>query len=147
MGLDNGFIIKKKSDPNFELEIAYFRKFFELDDFIARRATKVVDDWEHLYKINYDVLKDLKEELLPTIQVLIGIPERSISKYDDNTYPKKYKLDSDELISDEFNPITSRSAFAGLKAMRLYNAVCTMMEFLINNDYSDEYYIEFYSSW
>ena len=37
MGLDNGFLIKKENDSNFKLEIAYFRNFYELDDFIEYR--------------------------------------------------------------------------------------------------------------
>ena len=141
MGLDNGFLIKKENDSNFKLEIAYFRKFYELNDFISSRCDKVNDFY---YKVGYGVLEELKEELLPTIQVLIQIPERLIHRYDDSTYPKKYKLDSDELISDEFNPITSTSAFAGWKALRLYNAVCVMIDLLNDNE---NYYIEFYSSY
>ena len=141
MGLDNGFLIKKENDSNFKLEIAYFRNFYELDDFI-KSICKKINDFK--YKIDYEDLKELKEELIPTIQVLIQIPERLLHKYDDSSYPKKYKLDSDELISDEFNPITSTSAFAGWKTIKLYNAVCTMLNFLDDNE---DYYIEFYSSW
>lgn len=141
MGLDNGFLIKKENDSNFKLEIAYFRKFYELDDFIRSRSEKIND---LLFKVDYEVLKELKEELQPTINVLIQIPERLLHKYDDSVYPKKYKLDSDDLIHDEFNPVTTSSAFAGWKAIKLYTAVCTMINFLDDNK---GYYIEFYSSY
>ena len=141
MGLDNGFLIKKENDSNFKLEIAYFRKFYELDDFIRSRSEKIND---LLFKVDYEVLKELKEELQPTINVLIHIPERLLHKYDDSVYPKKYKLDSDDLIHDEFNPVTTSSAFAGWKAIKLYTAVCTMINFLDDNK---GYYIEFYSSY
>ena len=141
MGLDNGFLIKKENDSNFKLEIAYFRKFYELDDFIRSRSEKIND---LLFKVDYEVLKELKEELQPTINVLIQIPERLLHKYDDSVSPKKYKLDSDDLIHDEFNPVTTSSAFAGWKAIKLYTAVCTMINFLDDNK---GYYIEFYSSY
>ena len=141
MGLDNGFLIKKENDGNFKLEIDYFRKFYELDDFIRSRSEKIND---LLFKVDYEVLKELKEELQPTINVLIQIPERLLHKYDDSVYPKKYKLDSDDLIHDEFNPVTTSSAFAGWKAIKLYTAVCTMINFLDDNK---GYYIEFYSSY
>ena len=141
MGLDNGFLIKKENDSNFKLEIAYFRKFYELDDFIRSRSEKIND---LLFKVDYEVLKELKEELQPTINVLIQIPERLLHKYDDSVCPKKYKLDSDDLIHDEFNPVTTSSAFAGWKAIKLYTAVCTMINFLDDNK---GYYIEFYSSY
>lgn len=142
MGLDNGFIIKNKQDSNLKLEIAYFRKFYELDDFISSKSEKI-DDFN--YKVSYEVLKELKEELQPTIRVLIQIPERLLHKYDEAmNYPKKYKLESDELIHDEFNPVMSQSAFAGWKALRLYNAVCVMIDLLNDNE---DYYIEFYSSY
>lgn len=141
MGLDNGFLIKKENDSNFKLEIAYFRKFYELDDFIRSRSEKIND---FLFKVDYELLKELKEELQPTINVLIQIPERLLHKYDDSVYPKKYKLDSDDLIHDEFNPVTTSSAFAGWKAIKLYTAVCTMINFLDDNK---GYYIEFYSSY
>ena len=141
MGLDNGFLIKKENDSNFKLEIAYFRKFYELDDFIRSRSENIND---FLFKVDYEVLKELKEELQPTINVLIQILERLLHKYDDSVYPKKYKLDSDDLIHDEFNPVTTSSAFAGWKAIKLYTAVCTMINFLDDNK---GYYIEFYSSY
>ena len=80
----------------------------------------------------------------PIINVLIQIPERLLHKYDDSVYPKKYKLDSDDLIHDEFNPVTTSSVFAGWKAIKLYTAVCTMINFLDDNK---GYYIEFYSSY
>ncbi len=90
------------------------------------------------------VLKELKEELQPTINVLIQIPERLLHRYDESCYPSKYKLDSDELIHDEFNPVTTSSMAAGWKAIKLYTAVCTMINFLDDNE---GYYIEFYSSY
>lgn len=152
MGLDNWFRIKSKKDEKVDFEIAYFRKFFELDTFI-RCCGKVIED-NTVFEVSLENLKALKEELLPTIQILIQIPERLLLKYDDNgNYPKKYKLHSEELVHDEFNPIYSTSFAAGIKAMRLYNAVCVMINILEDDyfencpEFSRGYYIEFVSSY
>lgn len=147
MGLDNGFVIKSKKD-NTEVEIAYFRKFFELDDFIADNSKLPASGTPgyYVYNIDLDILKSLLEELYPTIQVLIKIPSRLINKYDEYGYPNKYGLNKEEFIGDIFNPITSRSSFAGAKALRLYSAVDTMISFLADS-LNEDYYIEFYSSW
>ena len=42
MGLDNWFTVKSRKNPDLKFEIAYFRKFFELDTFI-RCCGKVID--------------------------------------------------------------------------------------------------------
>lgn len=152
MGLDNWFTVKSRKNPDLKFEIAYFRKFFELDTFI-RCCGKVIED-DTVFEVSLENLKALKEELLPTIQVLIQIPERLILKYDENgNYPKKYKLDSEDLAGDDFNPIYSTSFAAGIKAMRLYNAVCVMIDILEDDyfencpEFSKGYYIEFVSSY
>lgn len=144
MGLDNGFIVRKKDDEQFRLEIAYFRKFQELDDYITLTCNKINDS--DVYEVPIDVLEDLRDELLPIAKILIQIPSKLLSKYDDTSYPKKYKLDDEELIRYDFNPLTSNSMFAGFKTLKLYNAVCTMINFL-EDDWKHEYYIEFYSSY
>lgn len=144
MGLDNGFIIRNKQDEKFSLEIGYFRKFYELDEFIRTNCNEVSPD---IFSVTVEVLEALKEELLPTVQVLIKIPQRLLEKYDFNgIYPKKYGFDNEEAIYDTFNPHCSGSAFPGWKALKLYNVVCTMINFL-NDDYEENHYIEFYSSY
>lgn len=153
MGLDNGFILKSTKDENLKLELAYFRKFFELDTFIRSTAKAKPDD-EDVFEITVEVLKTLKEELYPTVKTLIQIPERLLWKYDEaGDYPKKYKLTSAELAHDDFNPVYSTSWMAGVKAMKLYHAVEVMIDILQDDDYqnmpefSKGYYIEFYSSY
>lgn len=152
MGLDNWFNIKSKKDEKLNFEIAYFRKFFELDTFIRSCGKEIETDYK--FEVSLENLKALKEELLPTIKILIQIPERLLDKYDNNmNYPKKYKLDSDELAGDDFNPIYSTSYMAGWKAMKLYNAVCVMIDILEDDhfenhpEFSKGYYVEFRSSY
>ena len=146
MGLDAGFNIKNDS-TKLNFNIAYFRNFHELDDWIKHSCVSKINDNGILYEVTLEDLKRLKEDLLPIVQVLVTIPERLLSKYDDAKYPKKYKLDSDKLIIEEFNPIMSRSAFAGRKTVKLYNAVCTMIDILNDDMTNGELYIEYWSSY
>lgn len=146
MGLDAGFNIKY-DENNLDFNIAYFRNFHELDDWIKHNCVSKIKESDVLYEVTLDDLKRLKEELLPIAQVLITIPDRLLSKFDEGKYPKKYKLDSNELIIEEFNPIISRSAFAGRKTVKLYNAVCTMIDILNDDMTNGELYIEYWSSY
>ena len=68
MGLDNGFILKNKKDSNLNLEIAYFRNFYELDDYISEYCIFSAD-CKTLFEVPLKALNDLKEELLPTVRV------------------------------------------------------------------------------
>ena len=145
MGLDAGFQIKKykPDEETFNVfDIAYFRNFHELDDWIRYNCMEKSDK---TYEVSLEDLKRLKEDLLPIAKILINVPERLMSKYDDHGYPKKYKLDAEELIHEDFNPITSRSAFAGCKTMKLYNAVCTMID-ILEDDCSCELFVEYWDS-
>ena len=142
MGLDNGFIIRRKGDDIKDcVRIAYFRKFYELDSFIRQHCKEIEDD---VFNVTLGDLHALESELEPITDVLTRIPTRLIGKYDDYGYPKKYKFDSIELTDERFNPIGSQSAFAGYKTMRLYHSVKTMIDFL---GFNPDYEIVFYSSY
>lgn len=143
MGMENGFTIKNKNEPKFEFCFAWFTNFHELHNWIKYNCVKKD---EQTYAVTYEDLKLLKEDLLPIAQVLIQIPERKIPQYDDHGYPKKYKLDNDELITEEFNPIISTSSYGGVKTLRLYYAVCMMMD-ILSEDLVGCYCIEYYASW
>ena len=150
MGLDNGFCIKRKNEEGYGLEIFHVQNFNTLDKWIRWECKSIKDEDAGiaLYNVTWENLKSLKEDLLPIAQVLIQIPGRLLGKYDDHGYPKKYKLEGDELIHEEFNPITSGSSYAGIKTLKLYHAVCTMMDFLVDHEYDTEpYQIIFYSSY
>ena len=154
MGLDNWFNIKSRKNETVNFEIAYFRKFYELDSFIRSCAKRVDPEDDYAYEVSLENLKALREELLPTVKILIQIPERLLLKYDENySYPKKYKLDSEDLAGDDFNPLYSTSYAPGYKAMRLYNAVCVMIDILEDDYYENHpefgkgYYVEFRSSY
>lgn len=138
MGLDAGFAISTD-----KIEIAYFRNFHELDSWICYNC---MQKDKNTYDVTLEDLKILKEDLLPIARVLINVPERMMSKYDDRgSYPKKYKLDDEELICEDFNPLISRSSFAGTKVMKLYNLVCTLIN-LLEDDCCDESSVEYWRS-
>ena len=142
MGMEHGFIIKNKNNKDFNFEFAWFTNFHELHKWIKYNCVEMD---EQTYEVTYEDLKLLKEDLLPIAQVLIQIPERKLPQYDDHGYPKKYKLDNDELITEEFNPITSTSSYGGVKTLRLYHAVCMMMD-ILSEDLVGCYHIEYYAS-
>ena len=126
MGLDNGFCIYKKGFKNSgdeHIEIAYFRKFYELDSFIRDTCTTIGSDFEDAFIVSVCDLLKLQAELEPIMKVLNKIPMRLIDKYDENGYPQKYKFDSVELSDERFNPTESSSSFAGYKTVKLYHAV------------------------
>ena len=135
--------IKNREDDNLDITLVVFSNFQELHNFI--RFNCVQKD-EHTYDVALEDLKILKEELLPIAKILINIPERLLGKFDDHGYPKKYKLNDEELIHEDFNPITSQSAYAGCKTMKLYDVVCAMIHFL-EDDLSDNFYIEYCCSY
>ena len=151
MGLNSFFYLKSRKDPKFEVVISYYRKFFELDEYVRGCAPIAKDEngefKDNVFDIDYEFLRGLKAELQPVVDILNRIPERLIHKYDDhNHYPDKYKLNSEELIVEDFNPIMSGSAFAGSKTLRLYYFVRWALDFMDDQDYKDEYYIEYISS-
>lgn len=136
MGLDNYFLIKK-DDKYFE--IGYFRKFYELDDFITTMC-KPTEGNSYTFLVDREALKMLKEEIEPIFKVLIKADEKYLCNYDDYGYPKKFRLDRVEFINNNFNPINSRSYACGIKVINLYHLVCT----LLNSDCDD---VLFISSW
>lgn len=143
MGMEHGFVIKHKNNKDFNFEFAWFTNFHELHKWIKYNC---IEKTEGVYEVTYEDLKMLKEDLLPIAKILMQIPERVLPKYDDHCYPKKYKLDDEELIHEEFNPIISGSSYSGVKTLRLYHAVVMMMD-ILSEDLVGCYHIEYYSSW
>lgn len=142
MGLDNGFILKNDK-LDISIELAYFRKYFELDDYVRCHATRKPEE-EEIYLIDLDFLTSLQNQITPIYEQLVKIPTPLIAKYDDSGYPEKYDK---YFYGNDFNPRDSGSAFAGAKLMRLYRRVDTMIELFENRLPSEDWYIEFYSSY
>lgn len=140
MGLDNGFMLHIKDDE--KIEIAYFRKFFELDEWVHMHV-KACDNDQTLFEITKADLEKLERDLAPTVLILDKLSMRNVNYYDDNGYPEEYVI---EMYGQTFNPADSTSAFAGAKAVRLYHSVVAMLNlFELNPD--KDIKLSFYSSW
>lgn len=137
MGLDNNFTLK---DNNSKIDIGYFHNFYELNDFI-RLNCEETEKGSCIYKITKKVLEELRDELEPIYKSLIKLDRKNIASYDlYEAYPKRAKLERDEIENNNFNPLYSKSFYCGNKVLRLY----PLVETLINN-YKDDF-IEFVSS-
>lgn len=141
MGLDNGFLLRSKKHEGFEVELAYFRKFYELDDWCTRRC-KRVSDYEVL--VTEDDLIKLKEEISPIVKELQKLDEGKLLYYEENGFPKKYTT---QFYGQEFDPTSSRSYCAGWKTLHLFHCIDCMLDIMQHNyDIKDDIYIVFYSS-
>lgn len=140
MGLDNGFILHTKSGDT--VEIAYFRKYYELDRWV-NQYIEPVDSNRTLFNITKENLEELERELAPTILTLDKLPMTDINYYDDCGYPEEYIR---AMYGQRFDPVDSTSAFAGAKAVRLYHRVLMMLA-LFDLNPKDEIKLTFYSSW
>lgn len=157
MGLDNGFILRH-NESKVECEIAYFRKYYELDTWIRQNTEHTEPDelgnW--VWKIDKNALESLKNYIKPIYDVLILVESGLINKYDDEGYPKSLIKKLEAVAYDNsFNPISSESSFAGCKLIHLYQSITQMLEIIDNNkNYAPDadrtkmkdWSIEFYSS-
>lgn len=140
MGLDNGFILHTKNGE--EVELAYFRKYYELDEW-GRQHFDAIDTGKTLFYVTYEHLVCLEKELASTILILSKLSPAKIHYYDDTEYPEKYVS---EMYGQTFDPATSQSAFAGNKAMTLYHTV-VLLEDILEMNKDKEIKITFYSSY
>lgn len=141
MGLDNGFLLRSKKHKGFNVEIAYFRKFYELDEWCMKKC-KHTGDYEVLVEEN-DLVK-LKEEISPVVKELQKLDEGKLLYYEENGFPKKYVT---QFYGREFDPTSSRSCYAGLKILHLFSCIDCMLDIMqCNLDIKDDIYIVFYSS-
>lgn len=141
MGLDNGFLLRSKKHDGFEVELAYFRKFYELDEWCMSRC-KHVSSFEVV--VTEDDLEQLKSEISPIVKELQKLDEGKLLYYEENGFPKKYMT---QFYGEEFDPVCSRSYCAGLKTLHLFRCIDCMLDILNHNyDIKDDIYIVFYSS-
>jgi hypothetical protein len=139
MGLDNGFVIRSRKNPDLAIEIAYFRKYYyELDDWCLHHC-KHIEKFE--VEITKNVLDKLRSTIEPIAEALLKLGITKVGYYDENGYPKKFNVD---FYGNDFNPADSNSFIAGVKLCRLYCAIDNMYDVLESN--GDDIYIMFYSS-
>ena len=144
MGLDNGFILRH-TESKVECEIAYFRKYYELDTWIKQNAKSVDEDYE--YYIDKNVLESLMNYIKPIYNILILVESGLIRKYDNEGYSKSLIKKLEAVAYDNpFSPISSQSSFAGWKLIHLYQSIYQLIE-IIDLDTKHNWSIYFYSSY
>lgn len=139
MGLDNGFVLKSKKNKNINIELSYFRKYYELDNYIMAKGIKT--NYGYKVIVSKELLKELFYQIKDIAEALIKLPINTIFEYDEEGYPKEYY---DLFYGEDFSPCESTSDFAGEKLIKLYNRINSMLEILENDDEQDLYII-FYS--
>lgn len=143
MGLDNGFIIKHNS-TGISCDIAYFRKYYELDTWVRQNCKSKAED---IYAITEENIKDLQSYIKPIYDILIKIDDGLLNKFDDTVYNKSTVTKIEAVAyNNEFNPLSTQSSFAGHKLIHLYQSLCQMLE-IIELDEHQDWSIEFYSSY
>ena len=135
MGLDNGFVLRFKDNPSYEVELAYFRKYYELDEYFPNQGEDVIVSKEDLVK--------LQLYIEPIYKLLKSLPKYIVEDYDNMGYPETGRWRAFE--NNDFTPLCSQSAFAGIKLMRLYERLDGIIE-ILENDFSGKFEIYFYSS-
>ena len=151
MGLDTGFLLKHKQ-TGATIEINYFRKYFELRDWVVRNcqgidATEYSEHFEFL--VTYENFKEL-EKLVERY----AIPYSQLDKdeielvEEEGIVPSRFK-DIAVFVNPNgnyFNPRNSMSAFAVRKLLKLYHFVEMVIDAMSYHLWYD-YDIIFYQSY
>lgn len=142
MGLDNRFMGHFKNQPELEISLAYFRKYFSLNDWMLHHCSRLNRDEPYEVVVSLDNLNALLEEVKPIAEALQGFTDSQISYYEDNGYPQDIV---EKFYEKDFSPVFSNTFAAGHKLLKLYRNILCMKEILEDNDDSN-FYITFYSS-
>ena len=91
MGLDNRFMGHFKNHPEVEISLAYFRKYFNLNDWMLQHCAPVQEDNLYDVIVTKGNLKDLLKEIEPIAEALNKFNYNQISYYEDNGYLGTYQ--------------------------------------------------------
>lgn len=133
MGLENIFLLRKKSDTKFEIQLSYFCRYWDLQYSLAGNS----NDSE--IEVKEEEIKQLYNTIDKVYEILKKYTHSEIHYFDDYGYPDELMK---ECYSLDFNP--TRDGY-GLKLMHLHDALKQIIEILELND--DDYYITFISSY
>ncbi len=142
MGLDNGFVGRFKKAPDVELKLAYFRKYYTLNDWILRKCERVNPEEPYEVIVTKENLEELLNEVESLAKILQKLTYSQIAYYEDNGYPQ-YLIET--FYGFDFSPTSSSTFAAGHKLIKLYGNILCMLELIEEND-PDDFYITFYSS-
>ena len=118
MGSNCGF--KIKLDTEQLVYVGSFQNFYPLNQFFQ--------DGE---RITEEDLKSLLNEIQPVVRVLLTYTPEQIRLYDEQGYPTKVseRVRAD-LAFGEFSVYDANYSFAGMKILKLYHIVKTLIEML-----------------
>lgn len=142
MGLDNGFILRSNKSEEVQAEVAYFRKYYELDDWILSHCHDTYQDYKYERIVTRTDLEALLKEIEPIAEELNKYTYNQLSFYDDNEYPQEIR---EKFYNDDFAPFDTRSFAAGNKLVKLYRNILNMIEILEHN-HDKDLFLTFYSS-
>lgn len=140
MGLDNVFVLNSKKYPDNRIRLAYFRKYFELNEWMLSHCSRLDPEYPYEVIVTQKDLEDLLDEIEPIAQELQKYSESQISYFNDNGYSKKL---IEKFYGKKFSPVSSTYA-AGHKLLKLYSNVLCMIDILDWNR-AEDIYITFYS--
>lgn len=141
MGLDNGFILHSKENPGVSIYMATFRNFYELDGWITSNCSRVDEDISS-YLVSEEHLRNLLSEIEPIAKVFSGMDDSRIAYYEDNFYTDDIEM---QFYDRPFCPVGSGTSFVVFKILRLWHTLKTILE-MLDEDYDDDLYLTFYSS-
>lgn len=142
MGLDNGFRLRDRQYPEHKIEFAYFRKFYELDDWVLQHCREAFNDNEWERVVSKEDIDSLIVYIRPIAEAILKLDESKVNYYDDKGWPKSFEKD---FYGNDFNPFLSRSFAPGWKLIKLYHAMVTLADILEDYD-NKNLYVTFYSS-
>lgn len=142
MGLDNRFVGRFKGHPELEISLAYFRKYFNLNDWMLQNCARLNPDEPYEVVVSKDNLEALLRKIEPIAEAIQGFTDSQISYYEDNGYPQEI---IEKFYEWDFSPVSSNTFAAGHKLRKLYRSILCMIEMLGDND-DGNFYITFYSS-
>lgn len=169
MGLDNLFYIRKKGTNDFKVNIGYFRKYYELDNFFAYHGISVNSlsdetfnewfgdvsterpDWNEPVDRTYyesdtivrlEDLKLLRDTIEPIYNEYMKLPY-SEEYYEEYGVPEEV---ANKFYGNPFNTNQSSSSFAVYKLKKLYHIVSMLINCLEDKD-NEDYFVHFVRSW
>ena len=147
MGLDTYFILKDKQTGT-TVKINYFRKYYELRDWIVDNC-QAIDSDHYSFLVTYENFLTLEKAIeryaIPYSQ--LNDDEIELLEEED-IVPTRFEQIAifQNFGGNEFNPRSSRSAFPIRKLLRLYHFVKATIDAILN-DLADNYDIIFYQSY
>lgn len=149
MGLDNGFILRKKGEKE-GIYLFNFRNFYALANMFRREQMlpniESPDEPSYEYAVTEEKLEAIHRMIEPIYLELIKLHPNKLGYYDEKGYPKKY---NELFFGNEFDPTNSQSAFAGQKLVKLYQRINALLEIMdgLHINCPDDMEIIFYDSY